>query len=888
MELEYQMFKHGSTWIRADFHMHTQIDKEFSFLDPEKNRSFKKEYVEQLKAQNVRLGVITNHNKFDLAEFKSLLKCARKEEIYLMAGVELSVKNGANGVHCLIVFDYEKWILSDENFIEEHFLKAAFEGVANKDNENTSSNYTIEDMLKKLEEHRRNGRDSFVIMAHVNGDKGFLEEVGGNNIEKLANDKLFKNFVIGFQKFRNYDDLPKLKNWFGDNIPVFVEGSDCKSMEEVGKAHVQKNEEKKTYLKLGHFSFESVKFALTYHQGRVSTSVPKIQPIHLGKITIENRSGITEIPLNSSLNTIIGIRGGGKSSLLETLRFGLGIELSPKDYKNEIVRRLLGAGGKITLDFFNDVSTTHYRIERVWGNNAKIYDENNTLKNDLKSENLIEIAYFGQKDLEEIGKDFNETIIEEKLLKKQLEPFKKVIEDAKIEVRHCVENIQAIKNESSKKADIQNRIAEDEEFIRKFNEYGLEDKLKKELNFESDITQVDTIFKERLESITKSLSDELNTIDLSSMYLYTPKEIDNQSFFDEYIIPSIRRVEEFINEVKVKLDKKNSHYILNDFISSKKDFLEKFEKLKEEFLEIKKQINDPNINVEKYKNAQRNILIEREKLSNILKAEEKISSLKEQLNQKLKNLEIAWRKEHNFIQNELEKLNSQESSFKIELLFQGDKDRFKDELFDKFTGTNLQRDHHCSMLANSYENLISVYNDLEVPNSELYRTLSGGSLVSSFKKKFETNLYQLLTHRTPDNYSFLYNGKDLQNYSIGQKATALIAFVLSNKHKNLFIIDQPEDDLDNHTVAKEIIERIRYLKPNTQFIFVTHNPNILVLGDSEQIVVCQYESDTVKFAEIGSIDKVKLQEMAINILEGGKKAFQTRSKIYQSWKPLKQ
>src|SRR5262245_53093130 len=104
-----QPFPNGSEWVRADFHLHTRADKEFAYAGGE--TEFVSGYVDQLKKQNIRLGVITNHNKFDLAEFRALRKRARKEGIGLLPGVELSVNDGANGVHTLIVF-------SDEWFAE--------------------------------------------------------------------------------------------------------------------------------------------------------------------------------------------------------------------------------------------------------------------------------------------------------------------------------------------------------------------------------------------------------------------------------------------------------------------------------------------------------------------------------------------------------------------------------------------------------------------------------------------------------------------------------------------------------------------------------------------------------------------------------------------------
>ncbi len=123
------IFTHGSTWVRADFHMHTAADKEFSFKgDP---HYFVSEYVAALKKAKIRIGAITNHNKFDRDDFKALSKHAKKEEICLLPGLELSVKDGSNGIHVLVIFSNE-WISNKENadYIQS-FLNVTFAGQAN-------------------------------------------------------------------------------------------------------------------------------------------------------------------------------------------------------------------------------------------------------------------------------------------------------------------------------------------------------------------------------------------------------------------------------------------------------------------------------------------------------------------------------------------------------------------------------------------------------------------------------------------------------------------------------------------------------------------------------------------------------------------------------------
>ena len=99
----------------------------------------------------------------------------------------------------------------------------------------------------------------------------------------------------------------------------------------------------------------------------------------------------------------------------------------------------------------------------------------------------------------------------------------------------------------------------------------------------------------------------------------------------------------------------------------------------------------------------------------------------------------------------------------------------------------------------------------------------------------------------------------------------------------MIIIDQPEDDLDNQTIYEDVIKLVRRLKPTTQFIFATHNPNIPVLGDAQQVVACEYTEDAIR-TNAGSIDVPSQQEAIVKIMEGGREAFRRRKEIYQGWK----
>jgi predicted ATPase len=115
-----------------------------------------------------------------------------------------------------------------------------------------------------------------------------------------------------------------------------------------------------------------------------------------------------------------------------------------------------------------------------------------------------------------------------------------------------------------------------------------------------------------------------------------------------------------------------------------------------------------------------------------------------------------------------------------------------------------------------------------------------GSTAQTFEQYFVKNLPALLTWQVPNRFVITYRDKELKHHSLGQRASALILFVLSQQENDVIIIDQPEDDLDNQTIYEDVIKLIRSLKPKTQFIFATHNANIPVLGDAEQIFACSY------------------------------------------------
>ena len=132
-------------------------------------------------------------------------------------------------------------------------------------------------------------------------------------------------------------------------------------------------------------------------------------------------------------------------------------------------------------------------------------------------------------------------------------------------------------------------------------------------------------------------------------------------------------------------------------------------------------------------------------------------------------------------------------------------------------------------------------------------------------------------------YKLQLNGKDLSILSPGERGALLIVFyLLLDKEYIPLIIDQPEENLDNESVFKILKNIIKYVKKERQVIAVTHNPNLAIAGDAEQIIFVNIDKENNnKFSfESGSIENPIINKHASDILEGTLDAFNIRKLKY--------
>lgn len=126
-------------------------------------------------------------------------------------------------------------------------------------------------------------------------------------------------------------------------------------------------------------------------------------------------------------------------------------------------------------------------------------------------------------------------------------------------------------------------------------------------------------------------------------------------------------------------------------------------------------------------------------------------------------------------------------------------------------------------------------------------------------------------------YSRKGDGRDFQSIgqaSAGQRAAAMLAFLLAHGTEPL-VLDQPEDDLDNHLIYGLVVQQIRSNKLRRQLIIVTHNPNIVVNGDAELIHVLDFNHQC-HVKQAGSLQEQVMRQEVCQVMEGGEEAFERR------------
>ena len=860
------MFKNGCKKLKIDFHLHTRADKEFIYSGNEDY--YNSDYVSALKEKQIDIGIITNHNKFNFEEYRALSKTASKKGILLLPGVELSVKEGSNGIHTLLVFNPEEWLKNGTDYINR-FLTSAFANIPHPENQNTRCKY---DLFGAIQELENMDKDYFIVFAHAEQKCGIINECDGGMITTLFSKSDVRNRVLGMQKVRTRDNISKLNQWLKYDIP-FVEGSDPKSIDEIGK------DDNVTYLKIGEMSFNSVKYALQDFKNRGFKTIENHQHGYIKSASFKGGKldGLT-INFSNELNTLIGIRGSGKSSILEVIRYALGLTLTSidKQYKDDLVKNILGSGGQVSLKVIDQYGQ-EYEVRQILNETASVLDaDGRDLPISIKT--LINNPlYFGQKDLS-FTEDGYEFKLLEKLVGNKINEQTEKIAEYNNQLEDLIRQLITFDKIPAQIEEIRNKNEDIKHKLQIYEEKGIAEKLKKQTSCNTDVSNLKNIV-----TAIESIISELSAVNISSEI----SKIDICKYISEYNPEIYSEASKITNDIIVILN--NIQREISDLATQKKDLDsivkkldDKVSSLKEEFAEIKREIKDDTLDPDSYVKYNNDF----EKNNNIIKQLEAqaksrieiITSIKKAIRERNETLQSIF----SAYQQEINSINENQSELKIEIEFKGNKAQFKEDLKTFFKGTSIS-DSKYQRICDDFSDFVAVLEDYYLNESEKLHDILADGEYAKLSEKIDSNYQDLIKKECPNLVKILYHGKSLEKHSIGQRASALILFILTQQDNDIIIIDQPEDDLDNQIIYKEVIHTIKEKKPYIQFIFATHNANIPVLGDAEKIIVTSYQDDSM-FIDEGNIDCPHTHTKIVDIMEGGREAFEKRNLIYTAWK----
>ena len=762
-----------------------------------------------------------------------------------------------------------------------------------------------------------------------------------------------REFGLGYR----HSSVKKFLDEFKTLKPC-IWGSDAHSFEKL----FEPDQQRYTWIKSDP-TFEGLKQTVYEPEDRIYIGGEPPHKIERNKIiksiTISNSNQWFEdnkpIPLNEGLVSIIGGKGTGKTAILDLIAYAAGSykykEKESESFLKKAFKELKDTNIKLEWD-----DGAHDEII-ISGELKGAIKEGKLryLPQDFTDQLCSEI---GKEELEKQieGVIFQKIPFENRANFTDFKSYKntqlKVINDKKNRVSEQITAINSkiydhnelIRSKDKKNEEIKKIDSELERFyndMEKISDLLKDSKDQKEIlnELNSSINK-----KSELEKIISGLNTKLLKIEefenkIDEFYKYSEAFIEELK--NDFREIEIKQTE--IEKIKLILYPEDLKQILDN---RKNEIRKEIEKQKTNLDKINKDIKELSVKITVEKSKQDNIEEINKSLSNLKKKKdslnndiEKIKEAEKKLNELLNSRDNLFINYFELIFEEKEKLKEiyqhlrnilEESGEENERLFdfmvkfnfdvkkmteEGDRliDHSKQgrfwhkewqALYKELKDINLSLTLENEKLSEQDKNII--INFLKNIKDLFLKDENGNSLelTSQLKNEYdEQDFYDWLysTKYYDINYSIKFNGKELNNLSPGEKGvTLLILFLeLDKDDKRPILIDQPEENLDNRSVYITLIRYFRESKKRRQIIIATHNPNLVVNADSEQVIVANFDKSLEKqHSRIsyvsGSLENTfkndstniileqkGIREHVCEILEGGEDAFINREKKYQ-------
>jgi DNA repair ATPase RecN/vacuolar-type H+-ATPase subunit F/Vma7 len=838
--------------------------------------------IDACKTNGIEVIAVTDHYRVKTSE--TLRKLAQESVLFVFPGFEAVTKEG---VHLLCLFSPDAPLAKLERYL----------GDCGVHDESTASPTGKYDVTELLEEAKRWG--AVCIAAHVAGQGGLLRELDGQaRINAWRHTHLLACSLPGPVKDAPEGLRPILQNKDAQHHrerPIAVLNAN-----DVSKPEDLANTSASCWIKMSEISIDGLRQAFIDPASRIRLAKDPVPEGHAEFVAIAWQSGFLDgsaIHFNENLNVLIGGRGTGKSTVVESVRYVLGLEPLGEEARKAhegIIRQVLRSGTKVSLLVRSHrPAKREYLIERTIPNPPVVRDSTGKVITLAPADIAPQAEVYGQHEISELTKSpekltrlLERFVDRDPNISQRKGDLTRTLERSRVRILEVKKELRQI---DERLASLPALV----ETLKRFQEAGLEEKLKEQslLVREERILRTTgervTPFREILEQLRRAVPIDRAFLSVRALEELPGKDILTEA--DGVLDQLDRDMKAAIHQIAKALEEadKGLGTVRQRWEARKKDVQVAYEKILrelqkskvdgEEFIRLRHQIEELRPLKERQGMLQRELKELEDQHRNFLAEWEDLKTSEyQQLDRAAKkvNKALADRvrvqvtaagnreplyqllREHvgGRLSEAVDALKKRDS---LSLKEFADACRAgRDTLAQKFAVPPTQAER----LAQAPPGTFMEMEELDLPpTTRIELNVAGEGQPTTWQA--------------------------LDDLSTGQKATAVLLLLLLESEAPL-VVDQPEDDLDNRFITEGVVPKMREEKRRRQFLFATHNANIPVLGDAELILGLRAAGEAdegkaeVPAEHMGSIDARPVRELVEEVLEGGKEAFETRRLKY--------
>jgi len=865
----------GAHWIKAALQVNPfgyvgKSSPSKSFAD---DAAYNTAILDRCVAEGIDLIAVTDHWCIDTA--KSLIDAAAIRGIAALPGFEA---NSAEGVHLLVLFELG---------IDFADINAAI-GVcgATPGCANGTTGDPFKDILCAMDE-----RGALVIPAHANvANGGMLTGRNGPPLVKMVTHPDLHAIAItpGQAEASDQEAICSGRKPYDRVHPLSViYGDDISRPDGLAKRGAT------TWFKVNSLRLDSIKLAVRTPATRVATDDPTSSPrplIRQISWTGGFLDGVT-IPISPDLTTLIGGRGTGKSTVVESLRYALGIEPIGADAKRDhdtIVIGVLRSGTTVRVDVETTTPTLQrFTIERSVPNLPVVRDSSGTATSLTPLDVVGMVEIFGQHELAELAHDKASVA---RMLQRFAGSTGKDPDHVELQEK-LRDNRTKLARAEKDRDDLEAKLADVprlEQHVAQYMATDLPTRLKELKQLDTD-DGVFTEAGERLAAVRGAVAP-LSEIEAIAALTATIPNIDvsPQKETLERVSAAATKLHGKMTELFVALTSALDE-AEQEVASAKADWKAATDPQRDGHAEVLRKLVEDGHDPDKYLTTTKALEALKAKGQRRPGIATRIATLQSERTGLLSQLAIIETKRSEELNKAIRQANAATNGVVVvRPIAAPDRNPIKSVVERHVKGARTQI-------------MAAIDSDSFSPRTFVAAARSGpGELEKQFGvrgaqatsligagEKLLRELEELSVGQAVDVRLDISAGsgprelRSLDDLSKGQRATALLLLLLGASEMPL-VIDQPEDDLDNRFVYDGIVQRLRELKGTRQVIASTHNANVPVLGDAELIVALEGDGQHGWPVEdgVGSLDDVAIRALAESLLEGGPAAFNARQHLY--------